>query len=816
MLDVSTQSILIINAFELDVRSIFYFFSGRRKVAAKRSSARRRANISGLYLGRTAFLSFLYFVGCNGEDHGYSDHRGMMPDGYVEQKFNDNAYDGEDCCQYTCGSDIDCGLNGFDALGLASQSDLSSFQESPPPASSFSPCPSENQVWEVKNTKDVQMFTEALNCSDGRFDVEWEGIITIEKAIHVVNGTLLNIMGVGADAVIDGGGSTNLFVVRNASLHLSNVQVGNGRAIDGGAIESSFSALTFNKTTFIDNVATRSGGLFASTNSIVSFSGESKFIKNQATKYGGAIYVGRNSSASWNGVKSFLRNTAGHSGGAIFVSPLGHASWKGNTTFTANLARVKGGAVVADGGSSISWEGFTKFTNNALVADNRTVASVVKKGGALVVWKANVSWSGETIFANNAADNGGAIFVQGPGRTRWDGNTIFSSNTASNSGGAVLMQQEGVVSWTGNTTFSDNSANWWGGGAVAAYTDSNVSWEGEKTTFSGNTGPDFGGAIFLTGRASASWSAETRFFNNSAKLGGALAVRFFASASWSAETNFLGNSAENGGALFIQNGADVEWIGDTRFSFNDASKYGGAVGSSFANISGNSAQDETESYLTINANTNIENNTCAESGGGIAFMGRLVMFVSKEMTFAGNSAADGGGGVFISKTSNGPKFEGAHFSQNFAKRGGGVYSTASGSDQEPTTFKACKFVDNTANTTGGAMYSSSSKDSFVDTCFTGNSAVVGGGLDLAGEAFIKNCSFVDNASNPDEGPAISNHGTISSLTKSSFSGNSFHCVVGMYLDFKVSKLLRRVIYIVVSCSAMNVKLCQNSAKLSRE
>ena len=98
------------------------------------------------------------------------------------------------------------------------------------------------------------------------------------------------------------------------------------------------------------------------------------------------------------------------------------------------------------------------------------------------------------------------------------------------------------------------------------------------------------------------------------------------------------------------------------------------------------------------------------------------------------------------------------FSSNFARHGGGAYSTGSGNaliglDSEqrstPVVYIGCSFVDNQAVATGGSIHSAAVQDLVINTTFSGNRASEGGALNLAGMICLVKCSFVDNIS--DEG-----------------------------------------------------------------
>lgn len=164
----------------------------------------------------------------------------------------------------------------------------------------------------------------------------------------------------------------------------------------------------------------------------------------------------------------------------------------------------------------------------------------------------------------------------------------------------------------------------------------------------------------------------------------------------------------------------------------------------------------------------------------------------ESVNFSGNSAGVAGGAVLISGVAVGPKFIGMTFISNSAQIGGGVYVTGSGTAitlnsnyDAPTTFDRCKFIGNEAKPTGGAVDSGEGLDSIINTLFEGNSAQVGGSVRLAGTASLDNCSFVEDTSDKDEGPALSDIGNISSMSMISFVNNTFECEEGTFLDYNL-------------------------------
>ena len=97
-------------------------------------------------------------------------------------------------------------------------------------------CPEDIQFKRiVKNTSDAAMLADTILCSHGNFEVEWRGHVRVNTTILVVNRTNVRIFG-NSDAIVDGEGTIQIFLVTNGSLHLSNLRIENGTGAKGGAI----------------------------------------------------------------------------------------------------------------------------------------------------------------------------------------------------------------------------------------------------------------------------------------------------------------------------------------------------------------------------------------------------------------------------------------------------------------------------------------------------------------------------------------------------------------------------------------------------
>ena len=418
----------------------------------------------------------------------------------------------------------------------------------------------------VETSAQARALAAAVNCSGGSFEVEWRGSVIVDTPIYVVDGTVLTVSGSGPGPVlIDGNGSTQLFTVVNATLHVSGVDIVGGAGISGGAIGAAGSSLTFVQTSFSGNFAAGNGGVvFLSDGSVASLFGAT-FEMNSAHGKGGAIFVSEGSSVSFSEDTLFAGNFAEFSdGGALYVSD-SKASWSGDTAFHSNWAGLGGGVLYVTTASEVFWGGSMNFTDNG--AYNGAGGAIFVMNGSSVVY------TGDTTFSwNYAFTDGGAIgspasdSISNPLDSLLDmsGTTNFSENNCTaNGGGLALLGACSVVN-TAGVSFTGNSAGVAGG---AVY----VSSSGFGPTFSGVTfesnSAQVGGAASVSGSGNSKNTNDVkppsptkfdgcRFVDNSALATGG-AIESAAGHDEIANSVFRGNMARVGGALRLAGTADL-------------------------------------------------------------------------------------------------------------------------------------------------------------------------------------------------------------------------------------------------------------------
>lgn len=493
------------------------------------------------------------------------------------------------------------------------------------------------------------------------------------------------------------------------------------------------------------------------------------------------------------------------SGGAFDVK------WRGTVAIDRTIY-VAGGTVlnVTGLGSAAIMDGnaahrlFTVIGASLNIENMELSRGNASAGGAIAAAASRVALRNTSFIGNYAASHGGALYIIDSSTVSGGGETTFLENNVLSSGGAVYVDGASSVFWEGEASFFSNSkgtVTFWNntcgknGGALSVNGGSTASWS-TAVTFENNSilwyGGGYGGALSVDSGSTVSWQAETEFSGNFVNgLGGALYVSNGSTVSSEAEVLFDTNLAfTGGGAVFVGYNCSLTWHERTEFRNNYALTDGGGLGSSL------SVTGESPSSLTFTGDTSFVNNIAEENGGGLVVTGSLKFYASgtADMTFSGNSGGIAGGAVFVTGAGMGPRFVNMSFVGNSAKIGGGVYATQSGTTDtkneasetvsHPTMFVGCAFIDNVAETTGGAAESDAGRTGFVKTMFKGNRARTGGALSLAGRAGLDNFSFIENISEEDGGPAVSNTAVLSNRTDNSFENNGFWCGMQKFLDFK--------------------------------
>ena len=213
-----------------------------------------------------------------------------------------------------------------------------------------------------------------------------------------------------------------------ASVEINGMTFINNTATEGGAVYIVQNGAKVLNNNFTNNNATNGGAIYVYSNSVEV--GYNNFTKNSAD-YGGAIYERVTGNTINIHDSAFDENHADY-GGAIYAGFTKVDSQINRCNFTNNTA-IDGGAIYIAGSNQ-------KVINCTFDGNNAT-----RNGGAIY---ANASLSGveikDSTFKNSHAANGGAIYNLGSNSygVRIE-NDIFTKNTAVYNGGAVLYINNG-------------------------------------------------------------------------------------------------------------------------------------------------------------------------------------------------------------------------------------------------------------------------------------------------------------------------------------------------------------------------------------
>ena len=470
------------------------------------------------------------------------------------------------------------------------------------------------------------------------------------------------------------------------------------------------------------------------------------FTNNNAGGFGGAVYLGTGVQTTIGNGVTFTGNHAAKDGGALYLANQYTLHVKADNilvqvpvtfnggTFTDNSTDTYGGALAFDP----AFDG---------IADN-TIANVAFGKAETTTSEEEDAEEETTLYGNYAALRGGAIAFNSNIKENTLKNCTFRGNTALRYAGAVYYPNTygkttkfNPVYTVDDCTFDRNSATYdvkngddAGGGAILIQVNPTdtpntvqvASLHVKNSAFTGNTAAGYGGAIATRreadrGNARIYLNVDNSTFNgNRATSAG--------TGGW-----------RGGGAVWVEGYAWADFTNNV-FTGNYSAQYGGAIASNnTVNYSGRTLtlgalrEDGTPDPEKSNTFTNNSSN----SAGGAVYVGTVYpgdntngIYTTVHIygnTFTKNTTNWGSGGALYvdsgtQRNDLGLEVVGTTFTDNQA-----INSSSSGAVRiygVPTSFKDCKFTNNTTEQShGGAVWVNRTKQFDMDNVtFTGNTA----------------------------------------------------------------------------------------------
>jgi hypothetical protein len=513
-----------------------------------------------------------------------------------------------------------------------------------------------------------------------------------------------------------GGGAIK---VVNSAVSISNCTFTNNSAPIGGAILIWLSNnVTIESSTFIENrVACDAsghntdycdptccsgltddigyGGAIAAFHSQLKIHKESKFAKNKA-RGGGGLYGFNVTVNIYN--NEFIDNLACFEGGAIDIIDArlliegsqisGNAAKYGGALDTFITTLRISGTKICD--NRADYDGGAMWAKRTIVriSESQVYNNTAGNGGAMhIEYVRIVDIKSSKIYANSAG-GGGAMFVSDIDTLTIEQSELYDNNA----GCGGLMKATSITTMTITVCSFRNNTSGSYGGAIRIYEGTTTTIE--ASNFSKNIA-DVGGAVFANSITKLIIS-NTIFDGNKGDSGVVYLLKV--------KSTFYSNTTHynNKGSLFLSN-SDVHFDGRNSFIGNDGTKQtmaqqltrfeGGAITAFQSNLAiygqftlaDNFAQNggaiyAAESKLYVHKRAVIANNNATSSGGGIyLYQSEINCQDCCRLEILNNSAMETGGGIHaISSSVKAYTGESqtttsvVHFSQNVAKKGGGL------------------------------------------------------------------------------------------------------------------------------------------------
>lgn len=588
----------------------------------------------------------------------------------------------------------------------------------------------------VNNVHSTGTFNKATITGNGNSSMTGAGIYTTGTISTTANTNISNNKSSG------GGG---IFGADTSTLNINGTPIKNNTAKGGGGGICSHGTLNLNNATLTGNTATEDGGAIWYNKGTIS---KSTITGNTSNNLGGGVSLSHGTSTVSD---TSISNNKANQGGGMYTD--GNLTIN-NCTYDSNTASGNGGGIISNGTVTMN---SGSITNNYSGWDGGGVNSHATfnfNGGA--IQNNTAYWLGGNIHTQ-AVDNinnkqavftvtsktpisggkaegsgGGGVCVYGTGaKLILNDGTSVKDNTAPTGGGingnaAIEMH---------NATISGNKATSTNGGGIVLFSDQygTGSFKMTSGTIENNTaayegggfhGPNFtmtggtiqknnagtvAGGVLVNGTGACSMSGGTITNNTSTYSGGGLWVDDNTPFTMGGGTISNNTAGGDGGGIYNDNGnitLTAGTISGNKGQWGGGINDCGTVTMKGGTISGNSTTSKAGAGINVSTNGKltmsggkIQNNTSAETGGGICNLGTLEISGGE---ISGNTTKYSGGGIYNSAQGKGTTITGGTISGNTAETygGGGIYIE----DNSKVTMTGGTIKANTVKTNGKAIY----------------------------------------------------------------------------------------------------------------
>ena len=588
----------------------------------------------------------------------------------------------------------------------------------------------------ITNANSVGRINKAQITGNGKSADSGAGIYTLGTIYTTASTNVSNNKGTQGGGICGDG---------NAVLNINGTPIKDNTAQGGGGGVCSKGTLNLNNATLTGNTATGDGGAIWYNKGTIS---KSTITGNTSNNLGGGVSLSHGTSTVSD---TSISNNKANQGGGMYTD--GNLTLN-NCTYDSNTASGNGGGIISNGTVTMNsgsitnnysgWDGggvnsHATFNFNGGAIQNNTAYWLGGNIHVQAVDNINNKQSVFTVTSKNPisggkaeGSGGGGVCVYGTGaKLILNDGTSVKDNTAPTGGGingnaAIEMH---------NATISGNKATSNNGGGIELFSDKDGTGSFKMTsgTIENNTaasegggfhGPNFtmtggtiqknnagtvAGGVLVNGTGACSMSGGTITNNTSTYGAGGLWVDDNTPFTMGGGTISNNTAGGDGGGIYIDNGnitITAGTISGNKGQWGGGINDCGTVTMKGGTISGNSTTSKAGAGINVSTNGKltmsggkIQNNTSAETGGGICNLGTLEISGGE---ISGNTTKYSGGGIYNSAQGKGTTISGGTISGNTAETygGGGIYIE----DNSKVTMTGGAIKANTVKTNGKAIY----------------------------------------------------------------------------------------------------------------